>query len=247
MNKICTAFGIALAGIALLTPRTSHAQLTTFAQFNQVGSGRPFTFTNAGAGSTFSLASTPVGFTYFVDNGYGSPIGTPVAAHMTISSVVAAPASATGTIPNRNLEQAITSVIIHFIADVPVAGKTDLLTIVANAGATSSGGTLTGRENKSTGNLDGSESPFGGDSILMTSDFLLFNGSTQRDYSISMNAITPALGLNGNGYLNSFTASATGTFAVDPPPSSIPEPGTLALFTLGCSGMGIFLKRRQSH
>jgi hypothetical protein len=242
MNKIYLLLGGALAGAILLTPMTANAQLSTFAQFRQVTNNRPFIFTNAGSGSTFSLISTLVNFTFLVENGYGSGIGDSVNAHMTITSTVDATVTATGTAPNRNFEQPMTSIIIQFIADTPVNGNTNLLTIVAGAGATSSGGLLTGREGRSTGNFDGSEMPGNGDSITMTSDFLNFASTTQRDYSISLNAVTPVIGLNANGYLNNFSANATGTFSSDPPPAMIPEPSTLALVVL--TGISLLTRRR---
>jgi hypothetical protein len=243
MNKTYLLLGGALAGALLLTPMTASAQLSTFAQFRQVTNNRPFIFTNAGAGSTFSLTSTLVNFTYLVDNGYGSAIGASVNAHMVITSTAAATVNATGTAPNRNFEQPMTGITIQFIADTPVNGNTNLLTILASAGATSSGGLLTGREGRSTGNFDGSETPGNGDAITMTSDFLNFASTTQRDYSISLNAVTPILGLNANGYLNGFSANATGTFSSDPPPAMIPEPSTLALITL--TGISLLTRRRS--
>jgi hypothetical protein len=244
MRKFYTVGIVLLMNIALSTlATTAHATLTTFAQFGQINSNQPFVFTNASASSTFSLASTPINFTYLITNGYGSTIGSSINAHMTITSTVAAVTSSSGTSPNRNFDQSLTGITIQFIADTPVNGQTNLLTILAGAGATSSGGLLSGREGRTTGNLDGSQSPGGGDSIIMSSDFLDFSNTTQRDYSVSLNAITPAMGLNANNYLNTFAANATGTFASDPVPITIPEPNSIVLLVL--SGAGVGIKRRK--
>jgi hypothetical protein len=248
-KKSITLSIITLITLGIIASITSNAnaQLISFAQFSQINSNRPFIFTNSGSSSALTLASTPVNFIYLVNNGYNNTTGTLVNAHMTISSVVDSTVVSTGSIPNRNFDQAMTNVVIQFTADTPINGLTNLLTIFSGAGMTSSGGSLNGREGRTTGNFEGSESPLGGDSILMTSDFLDFSNTTQRDYSVALNAITPAMGRNANGYLNNFSANATGTFASDPPPlaaAPAPEPCTLALGVLGLIN-GAFARRRK--
>jgi hypothetical protein len=248
MKKNSITLSIMMLGTITLLASTANAQLTSFAQFNQINSNRPFIFTNSGSSSALTLASTPVNFTYLVNNSYNNTTGTLVNAHMTISSVVDSTVASTGSIPNRNFDQPLTNILIQFIADTPVNGHTNLLTVLAGVGMTSSGGSLNGREGRTTGNFEGSESPFGGDSILMTSDFLDFSNTSQRDYSIALNAMTPAMGRNANGYLNGFSANATGTFASDPPPVAAvaaPEPCTLTLGVLGLIG-GVFTRRRKT-
>lgn len=77
----------------------------------------------------------------------------------------------------------------------------------------------------------------------MTSDFVSFAATTQRDYSLSLNAVTQPIATS-SGYLRSFTADGTGTFASDPAPfANVPEPASVALLLLGC----VALRRRRHH
>ncbi|MCX6366341.1 MAG: PEP-CTERM sorting domain-containing protein [Armatimonadetes bacterium] len=235
--------GLALGFVAAVLTSSAHAQFTTFANFSQAGGGsKPFTFTNSGASSTFNLAvPQDINFFYQVINDYnGSSFATLIPAKMTLSATVGAVTDDLG----GTLRQSLTSITMTYTADTPVNGKTNLLTIVANAGGTPGrrGGFLIGTDGGSTASFTGSQNGATGDSVTMTSDFLLFNNTTRRDYSLSLNALTPDFTLNVNGYLNNFTADATGTFATNPAPqATIPEPATLALLGLG----GVVLRRRR--
>lgn len=240
MNRVIVRkLTLGAAMMALLTT-AAQAQLTTFAQFTQSGGVRPFSFTNAGAASTFALNSPlNVNFVYQVLNDYnGNGFAATIPAMMTLTSDVASLGQVLGGFRN----QPMTNITMTFTANTPVNGKTNLLTIVANAGGTTSGGSLFGANASSTANFAGSQNGGTGDSVTMTSDFLSFTSTTQRDYSLSLNAATPNFSLNGNGYLNSFTADGTGTFASDPAPFSsfVPEPASLVFVLLG----GIALHRR---
>jgi hypothetical protein len=234
---------IGLIAITTLLAPSAHAQLTTFAQFSQTGNTRPFTFTNTGSTSTFTLI-TPleVNFYYQVVNAYNlGNYANVIPATMTLSATVAAVADDFG----GTLRQQLTNLTMQFTAITPVNGQTNLLTITAAAGASGfTGGRLLGGDGGSTAGLTGFQNNSSGDTVTMTSDFVGFANATRRDYSLSFNAITPDFSINsGNGYMNSFTADGTGTFASNPAPQALlPEPTTLPLVLLGTLA---FYRRRK--
>ncbi len=79
-----------------------------------------------------------------------------------------------------------------------------------------------------------------GNSVTYTSDFLTFNNTISRDFSISLGAIAPTL--SGTTSLNSFTATPVGSFASDPVPSSnavLPEPASWAMMLVGFGAIGL--------
>jgi hypothetical protein len=81
----------------------------------------------------------------------------------------------------------------------------------------------------------------------VTSDFLDFPPLVFNDFSISMSAASPSLSLVG-GRIANFTASSTGTFAVDDPggPGGVPEPGTWAMMLAGFGLVGLSRRRNRT-
>ncbi|WP_395143633.1 hypothetical protein [Armatimonas sp.] len=240
MNRVIVR-NLTLGAVTALLATAAHAQLTTFANFTQAGGTRPYTFTNAGSSSTFSLAAPQaINFYYQVNNEYnGTGFATVIPATMTLTSSVGA--VATGVV---SLTQPMTGITMVFTADTPVNGKSELLRIVANSGGNPGrlGGFLTGTDGGSNPSFSGSQNGALGDLVTMSSDFVHFDITTRRDYSLTFSAATPDFSMNGNSYINSFTADGTGTFASNPAPFAlIPEPASLVFALLG----GIALHRRR--
>jgi hypothetical protein len=217
----------AAIAVALLSQAPVRAQLTTFASVDTIG--QVFRFANSGGTSTFGLisASIPVTFKYKVDNGHGG-INVDIAATMTL----------TANVTNGPLGyfQDMSGVSMAITANTPVRGLTNLLSM----GAT---GQLTSAPNSNIAN-------FGGDTsnsqlVGFTSDFLDFSNTTDRSFNFALNSLTPRASLNGNGYLNTFTAAGLGNFASDPAPlSSVPEPSALGL--LGLAALPALSLRRRA-
>ena len=95
----------------------------------------------------------------------------------------------------------------------------------------------------------------GGDTVVFTSDFLDFGAVTDRDISLSLAAISPALArLNAGAALSGFTATGSGSFSSDgapalayPPTPGVPEPSTWAMTLLGFGLLGAGVRRRRSR
>lgn len=222
--------------VLLGTGSLALGQTTTFANFTQdTGADKSFQFTNTGGfltQNTVTLATAiPVNFTFLVPTSSTLiSVGTPVAANLTITSVMNGPA----TVGTFNATQRLSSVQMTFIGTGALAGQ-NLLTVF------SSTGTLTGTFGASTAGL--SETNNGGAQVVsFSSDFLDFSGSTQRNYSLPLNNLDPIFSAGG-GSINNFTSNATGQFASN---GIVPEPTSMALFTLGTLGF-VVLRRRSAR
>ncbi|WP_395088069.1 hypothetical protein [Armatimonas sp.] len=242
MNRVIVK-NLTLGAVMALLTTAAQAQLTTFANFTQAGGTRPYTFTNAGSLSTFNLtAPQAINFYYQVNNEYnGIGFATVIPATMTLTSSVGAPGEDLG---GGTLRQSMTNITMVFTANTPVNGKSELLRMVANSGGNAGrlGGRLSGDDGSTNPSLSGSQNGVLGDLVTMSSDFVHFDNTTRRDYSLTFSAATPDFSRNGNSYINSFTADGTGTFASNPAPFAlIPEPASLVFVLLG----GIALHRRR--
>jgi len=214
----------AVLAVASLAPALAQNTIT-FAQF-QLGNGapaNPFVFTNSGAGSNISVVSgsVAVNFTYQVANSYGAGIGNAIAATMTFTAMVSAPASSAVVAGKLNDFQNLQLTNMVFTANVPVGGQTNLLTV------SNSTGTLAGVNKGSTAGFAGDSST--GDTVNFSSAFIpSFAGAQSENFALSFTSVNPSLVIAGNGYLRSFTTSGTGTFA-----EVTPEAGSLALLSFG--------------
>ena len=248
MRKTITLSCLAatVAGLAALCAAPAQAVPQNFAQFTEgVGAPpKPFTFTNSGASSTFSLVgSIPVNFVYQTPNGYGTAPGQTIAATLTFTSQVSAPA-ATGF---GFIGQPMQNILLTFTANAPVSGFSNLLTVSMTTG------TLAGQNGGSTASLSGTQSSTSFDQVNYASDFLDFSiPFSNKNFNLSFDSVVPIFTLNANGYVDSFNASGTGTFGSDPVPPSrppggvVPEPGTLVLAGMGAfSGLGMLRRRSR--
>ncbi len=223
----CSSRFAAILTVALgcLIAPVARAQLTTFAQFFERDGANAFSYTSAGtagAGGSASLSATDVAifFQYMGTTTLPADLAGIQNAHLTFSSFTTLGPAPSGVGFNEVFNgSGVNSALITITRDTPAAEGNGSRTVLLQAVFTpfvfgGSGGS--GALNASS--LSGT--------VTFTSDFLLFQGSQERDLALAFSSISPGLSIAPNGFFNSFTAAGTGTFssstvvpAVVPPPT----------------------------
>ncbi|MBL8770472.1 MAG: PEP-CTERM sorting domain-containing protein [Phenylobacterium sp.] len=88
----------------------------------------------------------------------------------------------------------------------------------------------------------------GTQSVSFTSDFLQFPGGLEN-MTLTLGSVvgSPSIGHLPGKALNTFKASATGSFGSDPGPTGyVPEPATWGLMIMGFLGAGAMIRRRRA-
>jgi hypothetical protein len=195
------------------------AQTTTFAQFLEQDASNDFVFTNNTTSADFQTVSggSPIFLRYSNISGLDSSLTGFQSAHMIITTTTTSPASLiTGT-----LTQPLTSVVtVQIIRDSPApvgvgnGSRTNLLT--ATFSRSVSDPSIVGSSGGSAATLQATTPD---NTVTYTSDFLNFASTTSRNLSASFSSVSPSLSLGAGGFLQSFVAAGSGTFASNPPPT----------------------------
>lgn len=201
-----------------------------------------FSYVNSGTlsgGSTLTATSVPVSFTF--ENVLGTLptdlTGVQTALlTLTSSSTSVASTGFGGVVANQSFPTTDTLTITR---TTPAAegnnAKTNLLTV------TFSGANLMGYIGGTTPELS-ADTLLGG-TVTYSSDFVNFNSGTQNDFSLAFSSWDPTgsttgLGIASDGYYNSATAAAAGTFDNLGSSTVIPEPS--GLYTELAGGLLLF-------
>jgi hypothetical protein len=217
----------AIASLASTTVRAG--TIATFTLQNN----QTFTFTNKGNTSDLLASGIGVSFMYALPNTYGA-VNAPIAAKLTFI----APVSAVATSSGGEVTQPMTLLFLGVLANVPVNGNNNLVT--AGPYATAVPGAITGTEN---GTLSSFEAPTDDTQIGMTSAFFNFDNYKNLGVSINLTNMSDELTIDANGYLNSFTASGSGSIFGTPIVANVPEPSSWVLMLAGLVPVAVLARR----
>jgi hypothetical protein len=201
-------------GLPLVFANGALAATVTFAQ-SDLGTG--LTYIDSGAGSTVSETSQ-INLTCLDPGCTG--VGT--AATLTLSAGVSGLA---GSVFGDDV-QPLGAGTLTVTLDTPYEGETNFLTIGFSGAYIFGDGTDFSISNHGT--------------TSFSSDFLNY---TAVGFQLTSSDADPPLTIDGNGYLESFTADTTGAFFGTP--SATPVPPSLPLFASGLSAIGLLGWRRR--
>ena len=235
------------AGTLLSVTVPASAAVTTFATWTQNSQSANFRFLKTATGGSFhsGTGSTPsailVRFS-FLQPGWNGAI-TNVLAQLTFTGTTTSAASLSGS----TLSQAIQSGSFQFTSTSAITVNPHLTYAAGSVllAGTFQNGEISGQRNRTSGGFYASTP--GATNVVFSSDFMDFSNTVDRDMAINLTSITPALNRSGaTAALNTFNASAGGSFSSDPLPLlPVPEPATWLTLILGFGAIGAGLRRRQ--
>jgi hypothetical protein len=267
MTILKTAAALAALGTAIAAAAPASAVVTTFATFSSPTTAANFRFVNSGNSSSVSrttdatlyTTSTPTGNApgavivrfSFLQPQFAAYV-TDIKAKYTYNATIkrGTPAvAAFGALVQQGIKgtfsflttTAITVSGPYFIPHTFAAGSNLL------SGSFSSSTLFGAGSSAST-----SSSTLAGSTVVFTSDFLDFSGTVNRDRSLALTSIIPALSKHAglNGALSSFRASSGGQFSSDPAPiitglAIVPEPAVWGMLIVGFGMVGVQTRRRS--
>lgn len=201
----------------------TNAQSITFAQFFEQNGTNDFIFTNNfGSSGSFNTISggSQIVFQYQNISGLPADLNGPQNATLTLNGSTTTPAFLSNDRAVQPFDQTVT---IQITRNSPASSgngtRTNLLTaVILIAGPTYSD--LTGDNG---GNSAAYTASTPNQIINYTSDFIDFSAPTvTRNLALSFSSVSPVYSIGAGGFLNSFAAAGTGTFAANPGPLSTP-------------------------
>ncbi len=254
--------GLALAGaLALVSVAApASATITTFAQYQAVGSDANLYWKNSGTGNPETTGTS--GSLYTVAANGTTPAARLVsfsflqpqltflgqlAANFTFNATASGVATtASNFIFQNNLSGTFSFTNVNAItvgSNTYAAGSNLLSATFNNTG-------IAGQRNSTSAGVTAATA-FGA-TITYTSDFIDFSSTTDRDFSLSLTSVQSPLnatptGGTPNRALRTFRGLSTGSFSSDPAPivTAVPEPASWALMIAGFGMVGLATRRRR--
>jgi hypothetical protein len=252
-KRVVFGFAVAVGAMAATMSLASVAEAATFAAFTTGGKARNVRWENKSGSSDGDFYSTDaagnkssvqVNFKFLAG---GAPAGLAAAVQLVPADFnldsfeTGNPVNNTGGVLTQPGIQGHFSFTYVGIPDI-VVGLTHYSTGANLLSGVFQLGEIQGRSGSSAGGFMGATAS--GSIISMTSDFMSFAGSLQRDFSISMTSISPVLDAAAGKALRSFRASAGGAFSTA---SAVPEPSTWAVMIVGAAMVGAASRRRRAR
>jgi hypothetical protein len=270
INKFALAAVAAVSALSMAAPAS--AVVTTFASFNTIAGGNIVynndgtggsntTYRSNGTGGTISTTSSA----FNVRPANAVPGGVAVSfsflqPQLASLSNLAATFTLSGTAAPGVVDNMFGFSFMpnfggsfSFVSTAPITiGSFNFLAGANLLTGTFTQATIVGQTGGTSGSLSGSTP---GSVITYTSDFLDFTGTTARDFSMSLTAITSLVSNANSGVnsvagrsLRSFRATSTGSFSSNPAPAItvVPEPQTWGLMIVGFAMVGATLRRRKT-
>lgn len=249
INRFLSITVLALGIVAQTVPANA---VETFASFLPTSSASNMRWQKVGSngGELFTISSPTDRFSGSVITRFSfvnstlSSLGVLDASFAFFATSTNSPASAFAGFFLQPVETGTFSFLYQGVSPLTVNG----ITYVAGANLLSgafTGATIFGSVAGTSGSVTDS-TPDG--TIVYSSDFLTFNAS-DRDLSLAMTSISPALRrVDVNASIGTFRANVAGSFSTDVPPTLavVPEPQIWGILVLGFGIVGVTLRRRPS-
>lgn len=253
----------ALAAAALVAATVgaapAQAVITTFAQYQAIGTGANIYFKNGAANNvsskngalyTISAANSTVPGSRTVSFSFLQPALSSLVNNVNAIYTLSATVTNTPAISFGGflIQQNLTGSFSFISAQAIQVGNTVYASGSNLLSATFTGASIFGQRLGTSGSFTSDVA-----SITYTSDFLTFDNTLDRDFALSLTGITsPLQATPTNGTpinaLRTFRARSTGSFSSDPAPvvNGVPEPEMWALMVVGFGLVGLQLRRRTT-
>jgi len=201
--------------LTITTVTIGQAQTVTFAQFFERNGSQDFVFTNNTTSATFQTVTdgSPVYFIYQNIAGLPAVLQGPQLARIYVSASTTTPTIQVAGDPPRDIQRFSGTFTIQIIRDTPAGVGTGTQRNLLTAIVTPDGTTQSSISGDDLSDAIAYTASDARQTINYSSDFLGFLPTNIDNLGFSFSSVNPLLSIGASGFLNSFTAAGTGTFA----------------------------------